>query len=155
MFARIRACLDSCPHCGIPVCRADSGSIRKDTCIHHGWSCGLAVAMVSEPKRPERAEPSDTTARDPAGAPYAASPHRLVLGTRNPERVPLGAVARYRDAMSDHADQGAVVVGGVHERELEDDWKPAPCELGQSPYVRSRSSAAALCLGGVAERSQA
>ncbi|MFD7432530.1 hypothetical protein ACFV6Z_36505 [Streptomyces sp. NPDC059818] len=53
MFARIRACLDSCPH----------------------------------------------------------------FGTRNPEplREPLGDVARYRDVMFGHDDQGTVVVGRVHE----------------------------------------
>ncbi|MFI7237404.1 hypothetical protein [Streptomyces cyaneofuscatus] len=30
-FARIRACLDSYPHCGTLVCRADFGSIRTCT----------------------------------------------------------------------------------------------------------------------------
>ncbi|MEV0501599.1 hypothetical protein AB0I84_28930 [Streptomyces spectabilis] len=76
----------------------------------------------------------------------------VLKGSGRPEL--LGAVAWHRGTMSDHDDQGTVVVGGVHERELQDNWKPAPRELGQSPYVRSRSSAAALCLGGVAERSQ-
>ncbi|MBB5108819.1 hypothetical protein [Streptomyces spectabilis] len=158
VFARIRACLDACPYSGSLVCRADSSSIRNCTCTQHGWSYDLADPLVGVLKGSGRPESFDTTAWDLVGAPYVASPHRLIFGTRNPEPVPplepLGGVAWHRDAMSDHDDQGTVIVGGVHERELQDNWKPAPRELGQSPYVRSRSSAAALCLGGVAERSQ-
>ncbi|MFI6080213.1 Rieske 2Fe-2S domain-containing protein [Streptomyces sp. NPDC051217] len=61
MFARIRACLDSCPHCGTLVCRADFGSIRNRTCTHHGWSYDLADALVSVPKRSDHPESFDTT----------------------------------------------------------------------------------------------
>ncbi|WNF25486.1 Rieske 2Fe-2S domain-containing protein [Streptomyces sp. C11-1] len=157
VFARIRACLDSCPHRGTLVCRADLGSIRDRTCTHHGWSYDLADALVNVPKRSVRPESFDTHAWDPAGVLYVESLHQSIFGTRNPEPVPLreppGDAAWYREAMFDHDDQGTVVVGGVREREWGDNGKPAPRGLGQSPSPRSRSSAAASCLGGVAGRS--
>lgn len=156
-FAPIRACLDACPHRGALVCRAVLRSIRRRVRTHRGWSHDLADALVSGSQRADRPESFGTTEWHPVEVLCVASPRRSVFGTRNPESVPLreplGDAARYRDATFGHDDQGAVVVGWAHAWTGEDNGKPAPCGLGQSPRVRSRSSAAASCLGGVAGRS--
>ncbi|MEU8699544.1 Rieske 2Fe-2S domain-containing protein [Streptomyces sp. NPDC048680] len=159
VFARIRACLDSCPHCGTQVCRTGSGSIRNCTCTHHGWSLDLADALVSVAERSDHPESFDTTAWDLVEVLYIESPHQLNSGSRNPEpvppREPLGDMAWCRGAMSDHDDQGPVVADEVHGWESEYNWKPAPCGLGQSPRVRPRASAAASCPGGMEGRGPA
>jgi phenylpropionate dioxygenase-like ring-hydroxylating dioxygenase large terminal subunit len=45
----VRAVLNTCPHRGNAVCRADEGNARSFLCTYHGWSFGIDGALKGVP----------------------------------------------------------------------------------------------------------
>ena len=47
---RLYACIDSCSHRGLPVCRADHGNTKRFICPYHNWSYSVEGELVAIPQ---------------------------------------------------------------------------------------------------------
>lgn len=125
----IRAFLNSCPHRGNAVCRAEEGNVRSFLCTYHGWSFGIDGSLKGVPGYKEF-----------YGAELIKSERGLrciaqldvykgfVFGTHDPDAPPLvdylGATGRLSiDLLACKGD--LVILPGVQKFVIDCNWKIA------------------------------
>lgn len=123
------------------VCNVDvSGPVDAE--------CGLQGELISIPNKEGYPESFDAGIWGLVEVPHIESFHGLIFGTWNPAptslREYLGDMAGYMDAMFDHDDEGTVVLEGVHNWELEGNWKLAAEQFATDWYHVNMSHASAL-----------
>lgn len=144
---RVRAMIDSCPHRGNRVCRADEGRTHSFTCAYHGWTYDLEGKLIGVPGFEERYY--GELARERWGlAPVAqvASYKGLIFGTFDPDAPPLeeylGDARWALDYVLDQRAGGTEVVGGVFKWVMNCNWKfPADNIMGDNYHGFTHQSA--------------
>ncbi len=108
---KINAFINSCPHCGSPVCRADAGNTTSFLCTYHGWAYDLDGKLTAAPGLPPVAQ--------------AASYKGLIFGTFDPDAPSLeeflGDMRWGLDLLLEQGDM--VVVPGVVRWQMDANWK--------------------------------
>jgi 3-phenylpropionate/trans-cinnamate dioxygenase alpha subunit len=134
----IKAFLNSCPHRGASICRADSGNAKVFVCPFHGWTFQSDGRL--------RGMPNETTTYrgDLDKSRWGLTEARveiykgLVFGCFEPEAPPLidylGDMAWYLDCVLDRCDGGTEFVGGVHKMRLTGNWKLAAEQFSGDGY---------------------
>lgn len=125
----VRVLLNTCPHRGNTVCRAEQGKARSFLCSYHGWNFGLDGRLVGVPGLDEyyRGELD----RDRWGLSQAAqvtSYKGFVFATLAADAPPLeeflGWVGRLAlDAIAELGD--IEVVDGIQKNRIQCNWKLA------------------------------
>jgi len=154
----IRVLLNSCPHRGNTVCRAEQGRLSSFLCSYHGWNFDLDGRLVGMPGE-------DTFYRDALdksqwGLESAAQVENyrgFVFATLDPKAPPLddylGWVGRLGlDMMASQAD--LKIVDGIQKNRLKCNWKLAVDNLYDWYHVKV-SHGTALRLGYLNEAAMA
>ena len=123
---RINAFINSCPHCGSPVCRADAGNAASFQCTYHGLRYGqdgepIAAPGTQEPRRGE-------LDRGQWGLPPIAqvdSYKGLIFGAFDPDAPSLdeylGDMRWGLDLLLEQGDM--IAVPGVVRWQMDANWK--------------------------------
>ena len=108
---RINAFINSCPHCGSPVCRADAGNTASFLCTYHGWTYDLDGKLTAAPGLPPVAQVDS----------YSG----LIFGTFDPDAPSLddylGDMRWGLDLLLEQGDM--VAVPGVVRWQMDANWK--------------------------------
>lgn len=127
--------LNSCPHRGAMVCRADAGNNPGFTCPYHGWAFnndGRLVAMASEEKMYEGKV--DFRTLDLRHAAKVGSYAGLIYATWNDDAPSLddylGDARWYIDLFFNRTPQGVEVLGPPHRWETQTNWKIGALNFG-------------------------
>lgn len=132
---RINVLLNSCPHRGAMVCRADAGNNPGFTCPYHGWAFdndGRLVAMASEEGMYEgKVDFRTLDLRHTAKVGVYAG---LVFATWN-DQAPsldeyLGDARWFMDLFFNRTPGGMEVLGLPHIWETETNWKVGCLNFG-------------------------
>ena len=123
----VRALLNTCPHRGNAVCRAEEGNAKSFLCTYHGWSFGTDGTLKGVPGFKTFYE-DELVKRDhglPAVA-QVASYKGFVFGTNDPTAPPLeeflGATGRLGiDLLACRGDMA--VVPGIQKFVVDCNWK--------------------------------
>ncbi len=125
----IKAMLNSCPHRGNAVCRADEGNVGKFVCNYHGWTFGIDGCLLGVPHhRANYKEGLDKSKHGLCHVARVASYHGFVFGSHDPAAPPLeqylGATGRLGlDFIAARGDM--VVIPGVQKFVVNCNWKLA------------------------------
>ncbi len=136
----IQVLLNSCPHRGNTVCRAEQGHTNSFLCSYHGWNFDLTGGLIGMPGE-------DTFYRNDVDksewglgrAAQVASYKGFVFATLDPEAPPLedylGWVGRLGiDTLATHGD--LVAVDGVVKNRIKCNWKLAVDNLYDWYHVK-------------------
>lgn len=126
----IRAFVNSCPHRGMRVCRADSGSANSFTCAYHGWTFNNEGKLIGVPMDRELYQGGlDRELWGLTPVAQLASYKGLIFGSFDPDAPPLieylGTMALYLDTLVDRNAAGTELIGGVHKWRVRTNWKIA------------------------------
>ena len=124
----IVAVVNTCPHRGATVCRADHGSARSFTCPYHGWTFNNEGALVGVPYADRvYGGKLDTSKNGLTPVPRLESYKGLLFGnycaSAQPLRDYLGKFSKFVDIWADWLPGGSEVVGGVVKRRIRSNWK--------------------------------
>jgi phenylpropionate dioxygenase-like ring-hydroxylating dioxygenase large terminal subunit len=136
--ARIRILLNSCPHRGMPVCRAEAGTARNFRCPYHGWTFaddGRLIGITAEKEYYGiDLDRSQLGLREYRCETYAG----LVFGTWDQEaptlREYLGGMCWYLDTMLCRTDSGLEVAGPPQRFIVKANWKLAAEQFAGDSY---------------------
>jgi len=126
---QVQVLINSCPHRGNTVCRAEQGQVRSFYCSYHGWNFGLDGKLIGVPD--EKTFYRGGLDRDKWGLSKAAqvqSYKGFVFATLDPDAIPLEDFLGWVGRLSlDHiAEQGDVeVVDGIQKNVVRCNWKLA------------------------------
>jgi PAH dioxygenase large subunit len=119
--------INSCPHRGTQVCRADAGNSKRFTCAYHGWSFnhdGSLIATSFEHLMPEN---MDKQAWGMRRLPRVERYKGLIFGSLNvhvePLSVFLGDFTFYLDAFFGRTPGGMTVIAPPHRLIVRTNWK--------------------------------
>ncbi|MEM7079674.1 MAG: Rieske 2Fe-2S domain-containing protein [Pseudomonadota bacterium] len=136
----IHVLLNSCPHRGNTVCRAELGSTRSFFCSYHGWNFDLDGTLIGMPNEVDfyRGE-FDKSAWGLGSAAQVASYRGFVFATMDSAAPPLdeylGWVGRLGiDMLAGKGD--LEVVDGIHKNRLQCNWKLAVDNLFDWYHVK-------------------
>jgi phenylpropionate dioxygenase-like ring-hydroxylating dioxygenase large terminal subunit len=155
---QIQVLLNSCPHRGNTVCRAEQGRASSFLCSYHGWNFDLDGTLVGMPGEDvfyrEGLNKADWGL---ARAAQVDSYRGFVFATLDDQAPPLvdylGWVGRL--GLDMHASQGELeVVEGIQKNRLKCNWKLAVDNLYDWYHVKV-SHGTALRLGYLSEDSMA
>ncbi len=153
---RVQVLLNSCPHRGNTVCRAEQGKTRSFLCSYHGWNFDLDGRLVGMPG--EDTFYRGAIDKDNWGLGKAAqveSYNGFVFATMDRAAPPLvdylGWVGRLGIDMI--AEQGDMeVLDGIHKNRVKCNWKLAVDNLYDWYHVKvSHGSAMRVGVVGEAE----
>jgi PAH dioxygenase large subunit len=124
----IRVFLNSCPHRGTQLCRAELGNSSHFRCSYHGWTFSNAGQLRGVPRQKELMPPDfDKAANALLEPPHVGIFQGLVFATWDPEAKPLAEdfehLGFYLDAMLGGTDEGYEVVGPPARRTIRVNWK--------------------------------
>ena len=153
---RINVLLNSCPHRGNSVCRAELGTTKTFLCSYHGWNFDLEGKLIGMPG--EKAYYRNETDKQAWGLPSAAkveSYRGFVFATLDPDAPPLedylGWVGRLGIDML--ACQGDIeCLDGVYKNRIQCNWKVAVDNLYDWYHVKV-SHGSAMKVGFIFEES--
>ena len=126
---QVQVLLNSCPHRGNTVCRADQGTTRSFFCSYHGWNFALDGKLVGLPGQKDFYR--DELDKEQCGLAQAAqvsSYKGFVFATLDPTAPPLeeylGWVGRL--GIDSIAARGEIeVVDGIQKNRIRCNWKLA------------------------------
>jgi ethylbenzene dioxygenase alpha subunit len=127
----VNAFLNSCPHRGNRVCKAEAGHARGFVCNYHGWSFGLDGDLTGMHEASVYdAEPGfDRSRLGLTPVAQIASYKGLIFATFDPAAPSiqdyLGDFTYYLDVILDNDPAGTEFVGGSIRSELGCNWKIA------------------------------
>lgn len=150
---KINVLLNSCPHRGTMVCRADVGATPGFVCPYHGWAFNhdgrLLATSGDDGIYQGKVDFRSLDMRSAKVASYAG----LIYATWN-EDAPslddyLGDARWYIDLFFNRTPQGAEVLGAPHRWELQTNWKIGPMNFaGDGPhFTKVHGPIAAVTLG--------
>ncbi len=139
------ACVNSCTHRGLPVCRADRGNTRRFICPYHNWSYAVDGTLVTIPQESEVRNRPDKSQLGLKRVPRVEAWRGLVFGSFNESIEPLeaylGDMRFYLDALFDRFPGGIEFMGAPHRWVLDANWKlPVENQLGDvnhGPFLHS------------------
>ena len=154
----INVLLNSCPHRGNTVCRAELGNTKSFVCSYHGWNYDLNGRLIGMPS--EELFYRNPMDKDDWGLTPAAkveSYKGFVFATLDPEAPALidylGWVGRLGiDFMASHGE--LEFLDGVHKNRVQCNWKLAVDNLYDWYHVKV-SHGSALKIGMIGEESMA
>ncbi len=155
---QIRVLLNSCPHRGNTVCRAEQGKAASFLCSYHGWNFDLDGSLVGMPGEDTfYRNDIDKAAWGLGQAAQVAVYRGFVFATMDPAAPPLedylGWVGRLGIDMI--ASQGDMVaLDGVMKNRLKCNWKIAVDNLYDWYHVKV-SHGTAMRVGFLSEASMA
>ncbi len=124
---RIAASINSCPHRGLRVCRADQGNTARFVCPYHTWTfkpTGELVGIPQERKLEQRIDKSQFGLKQ---VPRVESVFGLIFGCLDPEVESLddflGEHKFYMEAFFERFPGGLEIVGPPHKWQLKCNWK--------------------------------
>ena len=131
----IHACVNSCTHRGLPVCRADHGNARRFVCPYHSWSYSVEGDLVAIPQENTLANKPDKSRLGLKKVPRVECWRGLVFGSFDENIVSLGDylgdMRFYLDAFFDRFEHGIELMGAPHRWLLNANWKlPVENQLG-------------------------
>ena len=106
----ITACVNSCSHRGLPVCRADHGNARRFVCPYHNWSYTVGGDLVTIPQEKALAQQPDKSLLGLKRVPRVESWQGMIFGCFDPDIMPLdaylGDMRFYLDAFFERFEGG-------------------------------------------------
>lgn len=124
---RIAASINSCPHRGLRVCRADQGNTARFVCPYHTWTFKPTGELVGIPQERKLEAKSDKSRLGLKQVPRVESVFGLIFGCLNPDIESLddylGEHKFYMEAFFDRFPGGLEVVGPAHKWQLKCNWK--------------------------------
>jgi phenylpropionate dioxygenase-like ring-hydroxylating dioxygenase large terminal subunit len=154
----INVLLNSCPHRGNTVCRAELGTTKSFFCSYHGWNFDLDGSLVGMPGETEfYANEIDKKAWGLTPAAKVENYRGFVFATLDPDAPSLddylGWVGRL--SIDFMASKGELeFLDGVHKNRLKCNWKIAVDNLFDWYHVKV-SHGTAFKIGLVAEETMA
>ncbi|GHD30728.1 aromatic ring-hydroxylating oxygenase subunit alpha [Halioglobus pacificus] len=141
----ITACVNSCSHRGLPVCRADHGNARRFVCPYHNWSYTVGGDLVTIPQEKALAQQPDKSLLGLKRVPRVESWQGMIFGCFDPDIMPLdaylGDMRFYLDAFFDRFPGGVEFLGAPHRWLIDANWKlPVENQLGDvnhGPFLHS------------------
>ncbi|MDH5172746.1 MAG: Rieske 2Fe-2S domain-containing protein, partial [Gammaproteobacteria bacterium] len=132
---RLYACIDSCSHRGLPVCRADHGNTKRFICPYHNWSYSVEGELVAIPQENAVRNKPDKSRLGLKRVPRLETWRGLVFGSFDPDIMPLeeylGDMRFYLDAFLGRFPDGIEFIGAPHRWLLDANWKlPVENQLG-------------------------
>lgn len=131
----IQVLLNSCPHRGAMVCRADAGNASGFICPYHGWAFrndGRLVATSTDDALYQGRV--DMRSLDLRHAPRVATYAGLIYATWNSDAPSLddylGDARWFMDIFFQRTPGGMVVLGAPHRWEMGVNWKVGPINFG-------------------------
>ncbi|HIG40689.1 MAG TPA: hypothetical protein EYQ14_09140 [Gammaproteobacteria bacterium] len=153
---QVQVLLNSCPHRGNTVCRADQGKTRSFFCSYHGWNFDLDGKLVGVPGfEPFYKGDLDKDKWGLAKAAQVESYKGFVFATLDPDAIALGDFLGWvgRLGLDLIAEQGDVeVVDGIQKNRIQCNWKLAVDNLFDW-YHPKVSHASAIRTGIMSEES--
>ena len=140
---KIAVSINSCPHRGLRVCRADQGNAARFVCPYHTWSFKPTGELVGIPQQGKIGHAVDKQALGLRRVPRVETAFGLIFGSLNPEIESLddylGDMRFYMEAFFNHFPGGLEVMGPVQKWQLRCNWK-LPVEnmlgdIGHAPYL--------------------
>ena len=129
----IQVLLNSCPHRGNTICRAEFGNVRSFLCSYHGWNFDLSGNLIGMPgEKPFYRGELDKAEWGMSRVAQVASYRGFIFATMAADAPPLedylGWVGRLGIDM--HASKGELeVLDGIHKNRLQCNWKIAADNL--------------------------
>lgn len=139
----IHVSVNSCPHRGVPVCRADSGNTPRFTCPYHNWTFGTDGSLLAIPQKRLIEHDVDKAALGLKRVPRVETLFGLIFASLDPEIETLdsylGDMRFYLESFFDRFPGGMEVVGPAHKWRLKANWK-LPVEnqlgdIGHAPFL--------------------
>jgi len=155
---KVQVLLNSCPHRGNTVCRAELGRANSFLCSYHGWNFDLDGRLIGMPGQDAfYRDDIDKTEWGLGRAAQVSSYRGFVFATLDPEAPSLedylGWVGRLGIDML--ASQGDLEVqDGIHKNRLKCNWKLAVDNLYDWYHVKV-SHGSAMRIGFVPEEAMA
>ena len=140
---RIAASINSCPHRGLRVCRADQGNTPRFICPYHTWAFKPTGEFAGSPQARVLKQDIDKQALGLKAVPRVEIIYGLIFGSLNPEieslDAYLGDLKFYMEAFFDRFPGGLEVVGPAQKWQIKCNWK-LPVEnmlgdIGHAPYL--------------------
>ncbi len=147
---KINAFINSCPHRGNRVCRADQGNVTSFVCPYHGWTFDRQGKLVGVPGFRELYH--GELNREQWGLPkvaQVASYKGLIFGTFDPDAPSLEEyLGDYRWGLDLLLDQGDMVaVPGIIRWTMDANWKFAADNAIGDMYHGAVSHRSAILVG--------
>lgn len=124
---KISASINSCPHRGLRVCRADQGNTARFVCPYHTWTFKPTGELVGIPQAKKLGQVIDKQALGLKSVPRVESAFGLIFGSLDPDVEPLqdylGDMRFYMEAFFDLFPGGLEVVGPAQKWQLKCNWK--------------------------------
>lgn len=141
----IHACVNSCTHRGLPVCRSDSGNTKRFICPYHNWSYTVEGNLAAVPQERHLCQAPDKNTLGLKKVPRLASYRGLWFGSFNPDIESLddylGDMKFYLDTFFNRFPAGIEVVGEPHKWLINANWKlPVENQMGDvahGPYLHA------------------
>lgn len=122
----VHALVNTCPHRGAAVCRADEGNSKVFQCFYHAWTFSNDGSLVSRP-----GEDAYGPGASPDGLGLArmrASSYKGFVFVNPSGDAPdlltyLGDAAYYLDLIADQSPKGMRVLPGCQRYEISANWK--------------------------------
>jgi 3-phenylpropionate/trans-cinnamate dioxygenase alpha subunit len=134
----IKAFLNSCPHRGASICRADAGNAKAFVCPFHGWTFQSDGSLRSMPNEDTAYKGELDKSKWGLTEPRVEIYKGLVFGCFDPEAPSLidylGDMAWYLDCILDRCEGGTELIGGVHKMRLDGNWKLAAEQFSGDGY---------------------
>ena len=136
----ISACINSCTHRGLRVCRADQGNTGRFTCPYHNWSYNTDGELIGMPQASNVQHNIDKKALSLKKVPRIERVFGLIFGSLNPNIESLdeylGDMRFYLEAFFERFPGGLEVVGVPHKWQLKSNWKlPVENQLGDIAHA--------------------
>ena len=143
---RIHVLLNTCPHRGNTVCRAELGNARRFVCAYHGWSFDLDGTLLGMPGEAAFYRGNiDKSAWGMSRAAQVDSYHGFVFATLDAAAPPLADYLGWvgRLGIDFIASQGDIeFLDGVQKNRVQCNWKIAVDNLHDWYHVRISHSSA-------------
>ncbi len=124
---KIAASVNSCPHRGLRVCRADQGNTARFICPYHTWAFRPTGELVGIPQAKKLGHKVDNKALSLKSVPRVESAFGLIFGSLNPHIESLddylGDLRFYMEAFFERFPGGLEVVGPAQKWQIKCNWK--------------------------------
>jgi len=140
---KISVSVNSCPHRGLRVCRADQGNAARFICPYHTWSFKPTGELVGIPQARKMGPAIDKSKYGLKAVPRVESVFGLIFGSLDPDIESLdeylGEHKFYLEAYFDRFPGGLEIVGPPQKWNLKCNWK-LPVEnmlgdIGHAAYL--------------------
>lgn len=149
---RVRVFVNSCPHRGTQLCRADMGNTSHYRCSYHGWTFTNGGKCRGIPRQRELMPPDTDKGNYRLTEPPQVGIHQgLIFGNWDPDAAPLEEdfkhLAFYLDALLGGTDDGYEVVGPPARRTMRSNWKVGAENFAGDSYHLATTHESAVTAG--------